>query len=253
MRDMVTEHRGRGLLSPPPAALAFSVGIVGHRPGRLTSADLPLLGRVLGDLLTAVWESVRSHFAAFGGAQPGDVPVLRAISPLAEGADQIFAEQALARGYQLVCPFPFPQSEYEKDFEPGRALGPDVLSQFRRLLASAHTAGRLSVVELPGDRRHRGEAYRQAGAEVAGASDLLVVVWDGAWRGSTAGTEGALKLAAARQVPTVWVDASAPHNWRFLDVAERRPPRHEAAEWDHLRAVVVGILEQKSRPEDRSS
>ena len=50
--------------------------------------------------------------------------ILRALSPLAEGSDRIFAEEALALGYELCCPMPFYQEEFEKDFVAPAALEP---------------------------------------------------------------------------------------------------------------------------------
>ena len=45
---------------------------------------------------------------------------MRVVSPLAEGTDRIFAEQALGLGFELCAVLPFPQAEFEKDFAPVR-------------------------------------------------------------------------------------------------------------------------------------
>ena len=101
---------------PPRAPLAFRVGVVGHRPNRLRQADLNQLTTTLRQLLeivkTAVDELQRDEPNLFENR----TATLRAISPLAEGVDRLFATQALAAGYELCCVFPFAQSEYEKDF-----------------------------------------------------------------------------------------------------------------------------------------
>jgi hypothetical protein len=60
----------------------------------------------------------------------------RAFSPLADGEDRLFAGEALALGFELNCPLPFSQSEYEKDF-PTR----ERVDEFRALLSRAN-AGR---------------------------------------------------------------------------------------------------------------
>ena len=52
----------------------------------------------------------------------GGSPTLRALSPLAEGSDRMFAAEALSLGYSLCCPLPFAQAEYERDFAPPEAL-----------------------------------------------------------------------------------------------------------------------------------
>ncbi len=43
--------------------------------------------------------------------------LLRAISPLAEGTDRVFASCALDLGYQLCCVTPFFKKEFENDFK----------------------------------------------------------------------------------------------------------------------------------------
>ena len=71
-----------------------------------------------------------------------DLP-LRLISALAEGGDQLVAEEALALGIELMVPLPMPQADYELDFERAGSL-----ERFRELLA------------LPGGH---GRGYKPAG------------------------------------------------------------------------------------------
>jgi hypothetical protein len=107
--------------SPPKAPLAFRVGIVGHRPKRRAAAkaDLPVLASVLNGVLGQVRDAV----VAFPNAKKdlyGDAaPRVRAISPLAEGSDRLFARAAVNLEFELCCPFPFAPREYEEDFKPG--------------------------------------------------------------------------------------------------------------------------------------
>jgi hypothetical protein len=142
--------------------------------------------------------------------------VLRAISPLAEGTDRLFAEEALALAYELCCPMPFVQAEFEKDFEPGSALESDSLQRFRGLLARAEQGSLLSRFEMDGDRAAPSEAYGACGHVVINQSDLLVVVWDGQRLGKRGGTEETLDEARRKGVPIVWVDAKSPHSWEIL-------------------------------------
>src|SRR5947209_7013027 len=106
--------------SPPKARLAFRVGIVGHRPNRLPQ-DAAAQSE-LRDALTFILTRTRSEVEVYADALLGrqwyahGKPLLRAVSPLAEGCDRIFAEAAIAQGYQILCPMPFHQPEFEKDF-----------------------------------------------------------------------------------------------------------------------------------------
>ena len=201
-------------LAPPKPPLAFRVGIVGHRPNRLQAADMVMLSDTIRYILIAVQDEVaeveRTQAALFAGS----APVLRAISPLAEGTDRLFADQALALGWHLCCVMPFPREEYEKDFLGDSALEADSLERFRTFLDSGDSAKRPTYLELDGSRVDQGLAYGTCGRVVLDLSDLLIVVWDGDTtqdkKGGTAET-----LAAARNagVPVVLVDAKAPHHW----------------------------------------
>ena len=209
------------LLSPPKPPLAFRVGIVGHRPNRLQAADRELLAGTIRDILQAVQDEVTEVARTQAALFADGAPVLRAVSPLAEGIDRLFAGQALELGWDLCCVMPFPQAEYEKDFVGERALEPDSLNRFRSILSDAAQAGRLNCLQLDGVRAggNDNDPYGSGGRVVVGLSDLLIVVWDGDTtldkKGGTAET-----LAAARNagVPVVVVDAKAPHHWPMAAV-----------------------------------
>jgi hypothetical protein len=63
---------------------------------------------------------------------------LRLISALAEGGDQLVAEEALALGIELMVPLPMAQAEYERDF-----------AHADRSRASPSCSRRARVRELP--------------------------------------------------------------------------------------------------------
>lgn len=89
-----------------------------------------------------------------------------AVSPLAAGADQLFAESALEIGLSLEVILPFQTEEYEKDFDKKELKG------FRNLLK--HAKG----VEIVPSTENRTEAYYQTGRRVLEQCDELVAVWD---------------------------------------------------------------------------
>src|SRR5439155_2040530 len=104
--------------------IPFRVGVTGHRPNGLQEARLPLLrGRIRTCL-----EGAREVVAERRGAGSR----LMVVSPLAEGADRLVAEEALALGFHLYAPLPFERSEYERDF-----VTPASRRTFRRLLERA--------------------------------------------------------------------------------------------------------------------
>jgi len=181
---------------------------------------------ILGTVHEVVHAVARDDEALFDGT----APVLRAVSPLAEGTDRLFAEQAVALSFELCCVMPFPQAEYEKDFQAGEALEPDSLERFRHLVAGSATR-----FELDGDRVDEGAAYGAAGLVVLNQSDLLVVVWDGRRENKRGGTEEILDEAQRRGVPIVWVDARAPHAWMMLEAGTPLPRSDEG-----VRAIPQG-------------
>jgi hypothetical protein len=205
--------------SPPRAVLAFRVGIVGHRPNRLPKdkGSLDLLRQMVRSIL----EDVRAELSDYARSSP-TMPystqpfILRAVSPLAEGADRIFADEAIALGYELLCPMPFGQEEFEKDFVSPDSLEPNSQERFHDLLKRARQGSGITTFELDGDRSAAPKAYALAGRVVLNQSDLLIAVWDGhkaAGDGSTAGTT---REALAFQSPVLWIDALAPNAWQLL-------------------------------------
>ncbi len=209
----------RSPLSPPRARITFRVGIVGHRPNRLPNGEggwEAIRGR-----LTTVLDATRRAVEAFR-SEPGaalydeGLAELRAISPLAEGADRLFAEEALNFGYALCCPMPFSRTEFEKDFAHGAAQEAGSAERFDALLGRAAGGAGLTVFELDGSRADEAGAYGAAGRVVLNQSDLLVVVWDGEAPAGGGGTVETLREAVGYHVPVIWVDAKAPHGWALL-------------------------------------
>ncbi len=157
--------------------------------------------------------------SADAGLYAPEPALLRAISPLAEGSDRMFAEEALRLGYSLCCPMPFLQEVYEEDFEAPQALEPDSIGRFRGLLEAAKAGAGLTVFELDGEGASddgRSVAYGAAGRVVLNQSDLLVVIWDGHEAAGSGGTVDTLHEAIAFHVPVLWIDAEPPFGWMVV-------------------------------------
>ena len=124
--------------------------------------------------------------------------MLRIISPLAEGADMLVAEEALADGYELQCVLPFDRQEYEKDFTEGDSLG-----KYRELLGKA-----TALLELDGSRATpdlENEAYQTAGRMVLAQSDVLIAIWDGEDEKGKGGTGQIVRESLVSEIPVVWI------------------------------------------------
>ncbi len=185
--------------SSPLPRLTVNIGIVGHR--NISPACEPLLRQRVSSFLRLVMEQVqgflqqegvRSLVSELYAPQP---PRFVLLSPLAEGADTLAAEEALALGYELHVPLPMAREEYEKDFE-----SPESLATFRRLLAEA---GEAHIFEIRACNPERGHAYADAAAVTLNHSDLLLALWDGKETGYIAGTAPTIELATRQHIPVI--------------------------------------------------
>lgn len=219
---------------PPKVPLVFRVGMVGHRPNRLSNADYTILGSVMRDILKSIKDSVTEFAGSHPGLYAADSPKLVAVSPCAEGSDRIFSAQAIELGYALHCPMPFAQAEYEKDFAAPRALEEQSLAAFQKLLTCAKSGSGLRVFELDGSAHDRPGAYRQAGNVVLNHSEVLLVVWDGVDGSQVGGTMETLNAAMSYNVPVIWIGAQVPHHWQVI-----QKPSELACLATHIRCTPV--------------
>jgi len=205
-----------GTTLPPRPALAFQVGVTGHRA--LPDADTMALAGEASRIFRAIRAQVEALLAADQGSRTplylADPPHVRCICGLAEGADTMLAEAALAEGWELVAVLPFEHAEYGRDFPPGPAL-----ERFRRLLDRASV-----VFELEGARGRGGEPYAHVGQQIVEQSDLMLAVWDGLPPRGPGGTGEVVQHGLDRGMPVAVLAPSGPvvptwHNAGTGDVA----------------------------------
>lgn len=215
---------------PPKPPLAFRVGVVGHRPHRLPKDMTGIRGAVTS-VLSVIDDEVR-ELARRGIPLyvPGE-PILRMISPLAEGVDRLAAEVALGLQWDLACVLPFHRPEYEKDFAKEISLEPDSLARFVQLLDQS-----TGCFELDGSRADASSAYEAAGELVLNQSDLLIAVWDHERRGKHGGTETTMRQAIRLGIPVLCIDARSPHEWRWF-------PATGGSHEESIRTTIRSILE----------
>ncbi len=140
------------------------------------------------------WRRLRSLLSEMLELVPAP---LVGISSLAMGADQLFAQEVLARGGELRVVVPFP--EYEGQFT-GVAR-----ARYRRLFKAAADA-----VVLPRSGADE-ECYLAAGQYIVDHSECLVAIWDGRPARGLGGTADVVAYARRRGIPIRCVDASP---WR---------------------------------------
>lgn len=147
------------------------IGVTGHR-----SIPLSALPSVLSELRRQL-----------GGSD------LEAVSSLAAGADQLFADLALDRGVPVTAVIPGMDYEAHLDDDATRAA-------YRRILGSC-----TDVVDLPLQPTHE-EAYFAAGRWIVDHCDRLIAVWDGCPARGLGGTGDVVAYARRTGVPVtvVW-------------------------------------------------
>lgn len=135
-----------------------------------------------------VLESMRAAFCGHDGS-------LEALSSLAVGADQLFADIALAHGAELTVVIP--SGDYEEGFADQAEL-----TRYRALKARAAREVRLDFPHATD------EAYYAAGAYIADHCDRLLAVWDGRPARGLGGTGDIVTYARAlgRPVTVIWRD-----------------------------------------------
>jgi hypothetical protein len=148
-------------IGPQPAGhdTPFIFGVSGHRD--LVPADLPELRQQL-----------REIFRRSISSRPNAVSQL--LTPLAEGADRIAAEEALSLGIKLIVPMPMIQAEYERDFTSANSL-----AAFRQLLKSADVQFVITDAASEWEGDERTQRYAAVGDYIARKSHLLILLWDG--------------------------------------------------------------------------
>lgn len=173
---------------PPRVPFVLSVGVTGHRADSLSPESLAALPSRIGNLLGLIADAGRELLERDGDCFAQVAPVLRFVSPIADGADQIAAEVALERGWELQAVLPFKRADYRASLANHGAR-----ERFDALVERA-----TSVLELPGDQDRQLEAYVMTGRATVAHCDLLIAVWDGLPPRGRGGTGEVVQLAITR-------------------------------------------------------
>lgn len=147
-----------------PPSVPLVIGVTSHR-------NIP------ADEVESIRQRVRQFFAQLQRDFP-ELPLV-VMSALAEGGDQLVAEEALAVGARLIAPLPLPAKLYTQDFEAASTH-----AAFETLCARAQV---IDLPLLPDNSRlgiinhgpERDRQYGQAGVFIARHCHLLLAIWDG--------------------------------------------------------------------------
>ena len=155
---------------PAEVVSVSRIGITGHRC-------------VPSEVLPAVRSGILAELAELSLE-----PAAEALSALAAGSDQLFAQLALDHGVPVTAVIP--GMDYEAH------LGDEgVRGSYRRLLAAC-----ADRVRLPLEPTHE-EAYYAAGRWIVDHTDRLIAVWDGHPARGLGGTADVVAYARSTGVP----------------------------------------------------
>jgi hypothetical protein len=146
-------------------AVPLVVAVSGHRD--LVPSEVPRIRQLVREFLLELKDTCPDR-------------IIAVMSALAEGADRLVAEEAIALHMPLTVLVPMPTELYEKDFptEESRA-------EFRRLCAAAIDVFELPItpgntaasIAEPGPNRSR--QYAQMGVFLCAHCHVLLAIWDG--------------------------------------------------------------------------
>jgi len=230
--------RGSG---PPRLPFALTVGVTGHRLEAIPAAQRKgvetRIAEALGQIETEAVALYRREQDLFAP----DPPAFTLVSPLAEGADQMAAEAALTRGWQLQAILPFDRETYLADFNDDESR-----ANFHRLIEAASC-----TLELPGDPHDRLEAYVMAGRGTVAHCDIMIAVWDGLPPRGRGGTGEVVELAIQRGTAIIHLPIQQGDGrilWSAFDpnVLTRTGHDvhvHRSFDAEHLGLLLTGMLD----------
>lgn len=155
-------------------AVPLIVAVTGHRD--LLDSELPLIRERVRDLLTGL----RNEYPERG---------VTVMTSLAEGADQLVADEALALDIPIIVPLPMAKELYVADFQSVK-----VRDKFNYLLSRAAEVYELPItagntpesISLPGHARDL--QYAQLGVFLCAHCHILLALWDGKYNDRLGGT-----------------------------------------------------------------
>ena len=114
---------------------------------------------------TAIRHVIKSSIEQYGTAS------FVALSPLAEGADTLFAKAALSLGIPLQILLPFERKEYLKDF-----TSDETKHEFDRLYDAVSDENKRVLNQTQGNERN--DLFMDLGREIVDEADYLIAIWN---------------------------------------------------------------------------
>jgi hypothetical protein len=181
------------------------IGVTGHR-----TIENPVL-------LQAAVQSAITKILQMAPALKNTPVVLSVLSPLAEGADRLIAQEVLKIPQAMLeVILPLEKGVYLLDFDTGASK-----KEFEDLISRAR-----NVRILPA-RESRAAAYEGVGRYIVEQCDVLIALWDGKPAAGRGGTGEIVQYARKNHCPLVWInpDNYAQVQFEFGQGLDPRPYR----------------------------
>jgi hypothetical protein len=270
---------------PPRTSVRLCLGVTGHRADNPAFAgNRERIEASLAGILDRIAAAVDAAPLVFG---PDSKAPPRLHTLLADGVDQMAAEMALARGWELVAPLPFGRRLNEaingqaEAVSDARALlageAPCVeavqarVQAIRELAAKAHVfelaeqdaelAGLLLArLEAPADAAkaqlfaaRASERVALAGRVLIEQSDIIIAVWDGVTTANGGGTGHTIAAALDLGAAVIWIDPDAPDDWRILSAPESLASLRAIAPPEDPGAAIDVLVRDVMMPDAREA
>ena len=206
------DHRSPRSFAPRGGArIVLRIGITGHRhiPAESRNELKALCRTVLLTAQTAIREIAEAKYPGYSD----DIPLVRAVTCLASGSDQVFAEAALElkgsnpAGIETWAILPFKEDVYRTDFQTTDGSTNEV-EHFDQLIKAVDQR-----TELEGSRQDlpsRLRAYEDAGKLMLSGCDLIVSICSPTALPKQGGSIRVTEEAIAAGIPVVVVDPDKP-------------------------------------------
>ena len=160
------------------SGISFRVGVTGHRD-------------ILPEDIDTARQSSHELLSSLKSAMPATR--ITVISGLAEGADRIFVEAALALNISVEAVMPMPLKYYKNDFDEASSAALDHIldNESVQCIELALTPG-LDADDNNWPEGARNTLYANLSDDLRRRSNLLVALWDGKFKNLTGGTDDTL-------------------------------------------------------------
>ncbi len=248
--------------APNPPNIRLSVAVTGHRNRHpVYSENAERIKAVIASIFYAIDNAVSE-----APPLPDDYEIgaTRLHTLLVEGSDQVAAELALGRGWELISPLPFGQRlnrainalptgledakallEGNAASDPSTQKRADSIDQMANQARLFELADQdvaisdlfLAMMGAPEDfakaqafAMESAQRAQLAGRILVEQSDMLIAIWDGESTANIGGAGHTVASALDLGAPVIWIDPADPENWHVLQAPESLSlPRGDAA------------------------